>query len=72
MAMAMKAQPGFHDVYARYAALSVAGDPLERLAAVGDFEFFRAVLDAALTRSDRSRGRRPPYDAVLMVRILVL
>jgi hypothetical protein len=27
------------------------------------------VLDAALARSDRSRGGRPPYDAVLMFRI---
>ncbi|RMI14600.1 IS5 family transposase [Pseudoroseomonas wenyumeiae] len=68
----MAGQPGFFDVDERYAALSAAGDPLERLAAVVDFEIFRPVLDAALTRSDRSRGDRPPYDAVLMFRILVL
>jgi IS5 family transposase len=30
------------------------------------------MLDAALARSDRSRGGRPPYDAVLMFRVLVL
>jgi transposase, IS5 family len=52
--------------------LSAAGDPRERLSAVVDFEIFRPVLDAALARSDRSRGGRPPYDAVLMFRILVL
>jgi len=40
----------------RYAALSAADDPLERLAAVVAFEIFRPVLDAALARSDRSRG----------------
>jgi transposase len=68
----MADQPGFFDVDERYAALSAAGDPLERLAAVVDFEIFRPVLDAALARSDRSRGGRPPYDAVLMFRILVL
>lgn len=68
----MAGQPGFFDVDERYAALSAAGDPLERLAAVVDFETFRPVLDAALARSDRSRGGRPPYDAVLMFRILVL
>jgi IS5 family transposase len=39
---------------------------------VVDFEFFRPVLDAALARPDRSGGGRPPYDAVLMFRILVL
>lgn len=48
------------------------GDPLKRLAAVVDFEIFRPVLDAALARSDRSRGGRPPYDAVTMFRIPVL
>jgi IS5 family transposase len=39
---------------------------------VVDFEIFRPVLDAALARSDRSRGGRPPYDAVMMFRIQVL
>jgi IS5 family transposase len=65
-------QPGFFDVDERLAALSAAGDPLERLSTVVDFELFRAVLDAALSRSDRSRGGRPPYDAVLMFKVLVL
>ncbi|MFZ6763161.1 IS5 family transposase [Pseudoroseomonas sp. WGS1072] len=68
----MAGQPGFFDVDERYAALSAAGDPLERLAAAVGFEVFRPVLEAALARSDRSRGGRPPYDAVLMFRILVL
>jgi IS5 family transposase len=68
----MTKQSGFFDVDERYAALSAAGDPLERLSSVVDFEIFRPVLDAALARSDRSRGGRPPYDAVLMFRILVL
>lgn len=52
--------------------LSAAGDPLERLAAVVDFELFRPELDAALGRSDRTKGGRPPYDAVMMFRVLVL
>ena len=52
--------------------LSAGGDPLERLKAVVDFELFRPDLEAALPRPDRSRGGRPPYDAVLMFRILVL
>jgi hypothetical protein len=33
-------QPGFFDLDERYAALSEAGDPLERLGAVIDFEPF--------------------------------
>jgi IS5 family transposase len=68
----MAGQPGFFDLDERYAALSAAGDPLERLAAVIDFELFRAELDDALARSDRAKGGRPPYDAVLMFKVLIL
>jgi IS5 family transposase len=68
----MAGQPGFFDLDQRYAALSAAGDPLERLAAVVDFELFRPELNAALERSDRARGGRPPYDAVLMFKVLML
>lgn len=68
----MAAQRGFFDLDERYAALSAAGDPLERLAGVVDFEVFRAALDEALVRSDRAKGGRPPYDVVLMFKVLVL
>ncbi len=68
----MPGQLGFFDRDERYAALSAAGDPLERLAMVVDFELFRPELEAALERSDRARGGRPPYDAVLMLKVLVL
>jgi transposase, IS5 family len=47
-------------------ALSAAGDLLERLAAVVDFEVFCGDLERALARADRSKGERPPYDAVLI------
>ena len=68
----MAGQPGFFDSDERLKALSAAGDPLERLAAVVDFEVFRDDLAAALARSDRSKGGRPPYDPVLMFKVLVL
>ena len=68
----MVGQPGFFDLSDRYAALSAAGDPLKRLAAVVDFEVFRAALIAALRRSDRGKGGRPPFDPVMMFKILVL
>jgi transposase, IS5 family len=68
----MAGQASFFDLDARYQALSAAGDPLERLAAAVDFELFRPELEAALNRSDRAKGGRPPYDAVLMFKILVL
>lgn len=68
----MADQRGLFDLEERYAALSKAGDPLERLAAVAAFEVFRAELDAVLRRSDRAKGGRPPIDPVLMFKILVL
>lgn len=68
----MADQRGFFDLDERYAALSKAGDPLERLDAVIDFEMFRSDLDAALERSDRAKGGRPPMAAVLMFKVLVI
>jgi transposase, IS5 family len=68
----MMRQAGFFDLDERYAALSKSGDPLERLSAVVDFEIFRTDLDAALSRSDRAKGGRPPFDAVLMFKVLIL
>lgn len=68
----MGVQPGFFDTEERLRELSEAGDPLERLLVVVDFEIFRADLDAALRRSDRRKGGRPPLDAVMMFKILVL
>ena len=68
----MAGQRGFFDSDERLKALSAAGDPLERLAKVVDFEVFRGELEAALSRSDRSKGGPPPYDPVLMFKVLVL
>ena len=68
----MAGQGGFFDLDERYRALSAAGDALERLARAVDFELFRPELETALARSDRARGGRPPYDAVLMFKVLVL
>lgn len=68
----MAGQAGFFDTDERLAWLSAAGDPLERLARVVEFELFRPGLETALARSDRSKGGRPPYDAVLMFKVLVL
>ncbi len=65
-------QSGFWDVEERLRELSAQGDPLEKLTATVDFEIFRAALDAALVRRDRSKGGRPPFDPVLKFRMLVL
>lgn len=65
-------QPGFFDFENRLSSLSKAGDPLEGLSTAVDFEIFRKPLVKALKYSDRRKGGRPPYDPVLMFKILIL
>jgi transposase, IS5 family len=68
----MPGQAGFWDIDERYVRLSEAGDPLEKLNAVVPWEVFRKPLAKVLKRSDGSKGGRPPYDAVLMFKVMVL
>src|ERR1700686_3894038 len=68
----MRGQAGFFDVEERLKELSAKGDALERLNAVVDFELFRADLERAVPRSDGSKGGRPPFDHVLMFKVLIL
>ena len=68
----MSGQFGFWDVEERYALLSKAGDPLERLDAVVPWDVFRKPLAKALKRFDGSKGGRPPFSPLTMFKILVL
>ena len=63
-------QPGFFDVEERLARLSGLGDQLEAFSRTVDFEVFRPELEKALAYSDGSKGGRPPFDPVLMFKIL--
>lgn len=64
---------GLFDEQIRLEKLSKKQDPLERLTAHIDFEYFRLPLEAALRPSvDPSKGGRPAYDVVLMFKILIL
>ena len=68
----MRGEPGFFDIDERLKDLSAKGDDLERLNAIVDFEIFRAELQRAVPRADRAKGGRPPYDPVLMFKVLIL
>jgi IS5 family transposase len=64
--------PGFFDIDERLQRLSDLGDQLEAYARTVDFELFRPDLEEALAYGDGSKGGRPPFDPVMMFKILVI
>ncbi len=68
----MLGQAGFFDVDDRLKRLSDLGDQLEAFRSAVNFELFRPELNAALDYSDGAQGGRPPFDPVLMFKILII
>ncbi len=64
--------PGLFDLTDHLARLSAMGDPFEALDCHVNFEVFRPVLVEVLGYGERPKGGRPPYDAVVMFKVLVL
>ena len=60
------------DENARLAKLSELGDALERLNRVINWEMFRPELVKVFKKEAKGAGGRPPYDYVLLFKILVL
>jgi IS5 family transposase len=63
---------GFFDQDIRLSKLSKLGDPLEKLNKGVDFEMFRFFLEKQLSSPSQGKGGRPPYDYVVMFKILIL
>jgi len=63
---------GFFDQDIRLNKLSQLGDPLEKLSRGIDFEIFRVLLEDNLSKISKGPGGRPPYDYILMFKILIL
>ena len=63
---------GLFDVEERLMRLADANDPLVKLKEGVRWEQFRPVLDEALRREAKGKGGRPPFDYVLMFKILIL
>jgi hypothetical protein len=66
----MMSQFGLFDFSDRLAVLSAFGDPLGSLSQVMDFEMFHSALASGFNFSNGSHGERPPYDAVLIFKVL--
>jgi IS5 family transposase len=64
-------QPGFLDHEDRLELLERFGDPLPKLERTIDWESFRGLLKKVYAKP-KKKGGRPPFDAVMMFKVLVL
>jgi len=69
--MVMK-QHGLFDEAERLQKLSKLGDSLEKLNKYIDWESFRKCLTKSLKTEAKGPGGRPPYDYVMMFKVLIL
>jgi len=65
-------QKGFFDENDRLKELSELGDPLEKLNKYIQWEDFRGILKRTFKKETKGQGGRPPYDYVMMFKILIL
>ena len=65
-------QLGLFDMENRLESLSKFASPLGKLKEVVDLEVFWTEIEDALEFKDRSKGGRPPYDSILIFKILML
>lgn len=56
----------------RWEQLEKHGDPLRKLNALIDWEIFRAPISAVFRKEKKSAAGRPPYDRILLFKILIL
>jgi len=65
-------QLGFFDESKRMEKLSRLGDSLERLNQIVDWNMFSTILNRALAREHKCPGGRPPYNSVMLFKVLIL
>jgi len=65
-------QRGLFDEADRLQEISKLGDPLEKLNTVIDWNIFKPILKKAMQKEAKGPGGRPPYDYVMMFKILIL
>lgn len=64
--------PGLFDQQSKQAKLAKLNDVLIRLKAQVDWDGFRPVVEAAFPMRDPRKGGQPPYDRLLLFKMLVL
>ena len=65
-------QRGFFDETDRLRKLSELGDSLEKLDKHVNWEDFRGIITNGIKKVSKGPGGRPPYDYVMMLKILIL
>jgi len=70
--MKNKNERGFFDEQFRLEKLTQQNDPLVKLLEEINWEQFRKILTAAFEKEEKGIGGRPPFDYVMMFKILVL
>lgn len=68
----MRGRAGFFDVDERLKRLSDLGDQLLGFAAAVDFAIFGPELNRVVAYPDGSQGGGPPFDQVMMFKVLVI
>jgi IS5 family transposase len=68
----MKRERGFFDEELRLRKISEQGDPLEKLNCRINWEMFRTTLNNCFQKEHNGPGGRPPYDYVMMFKILII
>ena len=70
--MKNKNEPGFFDEQFRLEKLTAQNDPLVKLLEKINWEQFRKILTNAFEKEEKGIGGRPPYDYLMMFKIMVL
>ena len=70
--MKKRPSPGLFDEQHKRSKLAMLNDVLIRLKSCVDWEVFRPLLEEAFPAKDPSKGGQPPYDRLLLFKMLVL
>jgi IS5 family transposase len=65
-------QHSFFDEENRLSKLANKKDPLVKLSTMIKWEKFRPIIDRAMKKETRGNGGRPPYDYIMMFKVLIL